>query len=177
MAPYSAIPQPVSRRRNKRRKTFISPRRHEVFHRTFVLALQNTENGWDSRMKRLCLTRHSRARGNPGLICAQLAWIPAFAGMTNPGDLFIVETLTLHVFSRGHEGHEVRNLVIEPFVSYVTFVVQYSFPLGCGCAALGTFVVKMNLQTLTAGLPRPFSNLAKHRPAHKSPAPRADCAR
>jgi len=27
-------------------------------------------------------TRHSRARGNPGLFSAELAWIPAFAGMT-----------------------------------------------------------------------------------------------
>ena len=27
-------------------------------------------------------TRHSRARGNPGLFTAELAWIPAFAGMT-----------------------------------------------------------------------------------------------
>jgi hypothetical protein len=27
-------------------------------------------------------TRHSRARGNPGLFPTQLAWIPAFAGMT-----------------------------------------------------------------------------------------------
>ena len=29
-------------------------------------------------------TRHSRARGNPGLFSAELAWIPAFAGMTEP---------------------------------------------------------------------------------------------
>jgi hypothetical protein len=26
--------------------------------------------------------RHSRAGGNPGLFPAELAWIPAFAGMT-----------------------------------------------------------------------------------------------
>ena len=26
--------------------------------------------------------RHSRVRGNPGLVTAELAWIPAFAGMT-----------------------------------------------------------------------------------------------
>ena len=26
--------------------------------------------------------RPSRARGNPGLVAAELAWIPAFAGMT-----------------------------------------------------------------------------------------------
>ena len=29
-------------------------------------------------------TRHSRARGNPGLFSAELTWIPAFAGMTEP---------------------------------------------------------------------------------------------
>jgi hypothetical protein len=27
-------------------------------------------------------TRHSRARGNPGFFPTELAWIPAFAGMT-----------------------------------------------------------------------------------------------
>ena len=30
-------------------------------------------------------SRHSRARGNPGSCARELTWIPAFAGMTEPG--------------------------------------------------------------------------------------------
>ncbi|MGZ8466148.1 MAG: hypothetical protein ACXWXT_11430, partial [Candidatus Binatia bacterium] len=41
------------------------------------------ENGWHSQ-NMIPSIRHSRARGNPGLFCAELAWIPAFAGMTEP---------------------------------------------------------------------------------------------
>ena len=44
--------------------------------------------------------RHSRARGNPGLFCAELAWIPAFAGMTEPRRLFVVHIIPSHVFSK-----------------------------------------------------------------------------
>jgi hypothetical protein len=44
-------------------------------------------------------TRHSRVRGNPGLVCAELAWIPAFAGMTDPGRLF-VSWIATGVFSK-----------------------------------------------------------------------------
>ncbi len=44
--------------------------------------------------------RHSRARGNPGLFCAELAWIPAFAGMTEPRSLFIVHIILSQVFSK-----------------------------------------------------------------------------
>jgi hypothetical protein len=35
-------------------------------------------------LARFTTTRHSRARGNPGWFSAQLAWIPAFAGMSAP---------------------------------------------------------------------------------------------
>jgi hypothetical protein len=34
--------------------------------------------------------RHSRARGNPGLLSAELAWIPAFAGMTEARKIILV---------------------------------------------------------------------------------------
>ena len=44
-------------------------------------------------------TRYSRARGNPGLVSAQLAWIPAFAGTTYPGRLF-VSWIATDVFSK-----------------------------------------------------------------------------
>ena len=33
-------------------------------------------------LARFTTTRHSRVRGNPGWFSAQLAWIPAFADMT-----------------------------------------------------------------------------------------------
>ncbi|MGZ9174636.1 MAG: hypothetical protein ACXW52_23845, partial [Candidatus Binatia bacterium] len=39
-------------------------------------------------------------RGNPGLFCAELAWIPAFAGMTEPRRLFVVHIIPSHVFSK-----------------------------------------------------------------------------
>src|SRR3970282_2291334 len=42
------------------------------------------ENGGISLRRVLPSTRHSRARGNPGWFSAELAWIPAFAGMTEP---------------------------------------------------------------------------------------------
>jgi hypothetical protein len=40
------------------------------------------ESGGNSFHMVLPSTRHSRARGNPGLFSDELAWIPAFAGMT-----------------------------------------------------------------------------------------------
>jgi hypothetical protein len=42
------------------------------------------ENGGIFLRVVLPATRHSRARGNPGLFSAELTWIPAFAGMTEP---------------------------------------------------------------------------------------------
>jgi hypothetical protein len=43
-----------------------------------------TENGIEGFSSRMLLfsNRHSRARGNPGWVTVELAWIPAFAGMT-----------------------------------------------------------------------------------------------
>ena len=40
------------------------------------------EIGWLPLHTLLCSNRHSRAGGNPGSFPAELAWIPAFAGMT-----------------------------------------------------------------------------------------------
>ncbi len=39
------------------------------------------------------LTRHSRARGTPDLSPPQLAWIPAFAGMTERCGYFVLFVL------------------------------------------------------------------------------------
>ena len=51
--------------------------------------------------------RHSRARGNPGLLSAELAWIPAFAGMTEPRRyLLFTEHPPIGIFEGEHEGHE-----------------------------------------------------------------------
>ena len=40
------------------------------------------ENGGTPQHGPLPSTRHSRARGNPGLFPTEFTWIPAFAGMT-----------------------------------------------------------------------------------------------
>ena len=47
----------------------------------------------------VCSTRHSRARGNPGLFSRALAWIPAFAGMTDPCGLLVARIIAAQVFS------------------------------------------------------------------------------
>jgi hypothetical protein len=46
----------------------------------------------------LSLNRHSRAGGNPGLFSAELAWIPAFAGMTELSGFFVREIIFTCVF-------------------------------------------------------------------------------
>jgi hypothetical protein len=57
------------------------------------------ENEWSSFRTRLPLMRHSRAGGNPGLSCTELAWIPAFAGMTEPSR-FVAQIILAQVFSK-----------------------------------------------------------------------------
>ncbi len=59
----------------------------EMFHHEVSMSLHSPtehENGLYSQNMLPASIRHSRARGNPGFFCAQLAWIPAFAGMTEP---------------------------------------------------------------------------------------------
>jgi hypothetical protein len=58
------------------------------------------ENGWLPLHMLLCSNRHSRARGNPGSFSAELAWIPAFAGMTEPWCLIIAKIIPAQVFSK-----------------------------------------------------------------------------
>ena len=63
------------------------------------------ENGGISLHRVRSSTRHSRARGNPGLLCAELAWIPAFAGMTETmRPLRFADHPGISVFEGGHEG-------------------------------------------------------------------------
>ena len=50
---------------------------------------------------------HSRAGGNPGLFSAELAWIPAFAGMTElRTSVRFAEHHVMVIFREEHEGHE-----------------------------------------------------------------------
>jgi len=48
----------------------------------------------------LSSNRHSRAGGNPGLFFAELAWIPAFTGMTELGGFFVREIIFACEFSK-----------------------------------------------------------------------------
>jgi len=45
-------------------------------------------------------TRHSRALGNPGSFTAELAWMPAFAGMTEQDAFSLSETSAPKSFSK-----------------------------------------------------------------------------
>jgi len=58
------------------------------------------ENGWIALHKLISSTCHSRAGGNPGLFSAVLAWIPAFAGMTDAGGLCVARIIPAQVFSK-----------------------------------------------------------------------------
>ena len=78
------------------------------------------ENGGISHHVVLPATRHSRARGNPGLFSAELTWIPAFAGMTEPSGSWSLDgaqrnpgsslyrSSSHRYFRRRHRGHRVR---------------------------------------------------------------------
>ncbi len=64
---------------------WINPK--SIFTTKCAMSLRSSaedENGGISLHRVLPSTRHSRARGNPGWFSAELAWIPAFAGMTEP---------------------------------------------------------------------------------------------
>jgi len=68
------------------------------------------ENGGIFHHRVLPSNRHSRARGNPGLLCAELAWIPAFAGMTETRRPFrSADHPGISIFEGGHEEHAVRS--------------------------------------------------------------------
>jgi hypothetical protein len=55
--------------------------------------------------------RHSPARGNPGWGGAGLAWIPAFAGMTEVMLVAKMEQIVIYagISEGGHEEYEVKN--------------------------------------------------------------------
>jgi hypothetical protein len=68
----------------------------------------HSQNMLDSSFSR---TRESR------FVCAELAWIPAFAGMTEPRRLFVVHIIPSHVFSK--EDTKFGYFFSETFVSFV----------------------------------------------------------
>src|SRR3990172_6128669 len=68
--------------------------------------------------------------------CAELAWIPAFAGMTEPRRAFSFSSPNGYFQRRARRTRRVRIPLILNFVIFVTFVVNFSFHLGCGFAAL-----------------------------------------
>jgi len=74
-------------------------------HREVSMSLRSSTEGekeWPFLHMLFCLTRHSRARGNLGLSCVELAWIPAFAGMTEPsGHLRCVDPPRTGIFEEG----------------------------------------------------------------------------
>jgi hypothetical protein len=52
--------------------------------------------------------RHSRARGNPGWVTVELAWIPAFAGMTEKAPVAAVkQSMICTIFSEGDTHCEI----------------------------------------------------------------------
>ena len=61
------------------------------------------ENGGTPLHRIVLSTRHSRARGNPGLFPAELTWIPAFAGMTERDRFFVHKIVPPGIFEGGHE--------------------------------------------------------------------------
>lgn len=59
---------------------------------------------------------HSRAGGNPGLFSTELAWIPAYAGMTESNRY--AATIPYRHFRRRHEDHEVEGFYMNSFVCF-----------------------------------------------------------
>jgi len=70
---------------------------------------------------------HSRASGNPGLFSTESAWIPVFAGMTNPRDRFNwVEIIPYLYFLRMTRiARSSENQLSE---SFVIFMVRENSP-------------------------------------------------
>ncbi|MGZ8443905.1 MAG: hypothetical protein ACXWXZ_10945 [Candidatus Binatia bacterium] len=103
------------------------------FHHEVSMSLRSPtehENGWHSQNMLPSSIRHSRAHGNPGLFCAELAWIPAFAGMTEPRRLFGVHIIPSQVFSKEVTKDTKGSEIITPnFVLFVSFVVRLDSPL------------------------------------------------
>jgi hypothetical protein len=93
--------------------------------------------------------RHSRAGGNPDLIPAELAWIPAFAGMTEPRNRFVTQINHVEIFAK--EARRSRIINIRNFVP----VVLLSLIILVACA---NFVARRSpLRTPWAIVIRPYS--------------------
>ena len=67
------------------------------------------ENGGTPLHRIVLSTRHSRARGNPGLFPAELTWIPAFAGMTERDRFFVHKIVPPRIFEGGTKDTKLEN--------------------------------------------------------------------
>jgi hypothetical protein len=64
----------------------------------------------------LCSIRHSRAGGNLGLFSRELAWIPAFAGMTEKGPRWALRSLSPQCyFEEGTKDAKVWKINVPNF--------------------------------------------------------------
>ncbi len=88
-------------------------------HHDVLMSLRSSpdrENGQMPLYRLIYSIRHSRAGGNPGLFSCELAWIPAFAGMTDRRGLPCCPEVPHKSFRRRHGStmlttgseHEVR---------------------------------------------------------------------
>jgi alkanesulfonate monooxygenase SsuD/methylene tetrahydromethanopterin reductase-like flavin-dependent oxidoreductase (luciferase family) len=82
----------------------------------------------------LATTSHSRppawlragASGNPGLFSAELAWIPAFAGTTEPQAASSYCRSSLHTYFQSRT-RRIQMIKTPNFVLFVSFVVKIHF--------------------------------------------------
>ncbi|MGZ9188205.1 MAG: hypothetical protein ACXW6R_26395, partial [Candidatus Binatia bacterium] len=105
-------------------KNFTNNREQILIHQEMSMSLRSSTEykiGLYSQNMLPSSIRHSRARGNPGLFCAELAWIAAFAGMTEPPEALRVHIIPSHVFSKEDTKEEINNLP-----DFVSFVVNRS---------------------------------------------------
>ena len=87
----------------------------------------------------LCSICHSRAGGNPGLFTAELAWVPAFAGMTElRWSIRFAEHAVIGIFRGGHEEHEGWKISFPNlFVAFAFFAAIFDFRLCDLCVLCG----------------------------------------
>jgi len=74
------------------------------------------EKDWHSQNTLLSSIRHFRAGGNPGLFRAEIACIPAFAGMTEPDVNWLRRSAIHDYFRRRQEGQEGLEIEFAIFV-------------------------------------------------------------
>ncbi|MGZ9157118.1 MAG: hypothetical protein ACXW6J_27855, partial [Candidatus Binatia bacterium] len=105
-------------------KNFTNNREQILIHQEMSMSLRSSteyKNGLYSQNMLPSSIRHSRVRGNPGLFCAELTWIPACAGMTEQRVVIDAQIIAASVFSKEDTKEENNN---PP--NFVSFVVNRS---------------------------------------------------